>query len=129
MTFVISRYPFGSGYPSLMFASVVRCWIVISVFVIGFGAVGTAQDQPDDSARSTITRVVPIYPEIAHRLHLSGVVKLRVTVKPDGSPKSTEVLGGNPVLANAAQDAVKHWKWTPASTETKEIIQLTFAAK
>ena len=78
-------------------------------------------------AREVVRRVAPDYPELAKRLRISGVVKLRATVAPNGSVKSVESLGGNPVLLKAAQDAVRDWKYAPAPDETRELIELTFA--
>jgi len=85
-----------------------------------------AQAPPENSTRMVITRIVPVYPELAGRLHLVGNVKLSVTVAPDGAAKTIEVMGGNPVLVKAAQDAVLRWKWTPAPHETKEAVELHF---
>jgi len=62
-------------------------------------------------------------------LNLEGLVKLRVTVAPEGSVKASEVVGGNPVLAKAAQDAVARWKWAAAPRETREIVELRFHPK
>jgi outer membrane biosynthesis protein TonB len=36
------------------------------------------------------------------------------------------VLGGNPVLVEAAADAVNKWKFEAASSETTEVVQVTF---
>jgi len=85
-----------------------------------------AQEQAEGGASAVTTRIVPVYPELAGRMHLAGVAKLRVTVTPDGAAKTIEVLGGNPVLVKAAQDAVLHWRWVPAPHETKEIVELHF---
>lgn len=76
--------------------------------------------------RRVITKVAPAYPELAKRMHLQGAVKLEVGVKADGAVKSTRVIGGNPVLVQAASDAVSKWKFEVAQGETVEIIQLTF---
>jgi hypothetical protein len=40
--------------------------------------------------------------------------------------KSTRVIGGNPVLVQAAANAVSKWKFEVSQGETVEIIQLTF---
>jgi membrane protein involved in colicin uptake len=53
-------------------------------------------------------------------------VKLEVGVKADGFVKSTRAIGGNPVLVQAAADAVSKWKFEVAQSETVEIVQLTF---
>ena len=83
----------------------------------------SAQPHPD---RRVITKVAPAYPELAKRMHLQGAVKLEVGVKADGGVKSTRVIGGNPVLVQAAADAVSKWKFEVTQGETVEIVQLTF---
>lgn len=55
------------------------------------------------------------------------MVKLVALVAPNGSVKSTEAVGGNPVLIRAAVDAVKGWKFAPALNETREVIELRFS--
>jgi hypothetical protein len=49
-----------------------------------------------------------------------------VVVTPSGKAKFTQVIGGNPLLAKAAIDAIEKWKWAPAPQETKELIELIF---
>jgi TonB family protein len=78
------------------------------------------------SDRKVITKVAPNYPELARRMHLQGSVKLEVVVRPDGAVKSTRVIGGNPVLIQAAADALTKWKFQVVQNETTEIVQLTF---
>jgi TonB family protein len=88
-----------------------------------------AQEESLAGVRRLTEKSLPVYPELARRLSLEGVVKLRVTVAPDGAVKQSEVLGGNPVLAKAAQDAVRKWRWAAAAQETKEEVQLNFHPK
>lgn len=102
-----------------------RCLVLI-ILAIAVRPCLLAQEATESSARLVITRIVPVYPELAGRLHLAGDVKLRVTVTPDGAAKAMEVLGGNPVLVKAAQDVVPRWKWVPAPHETKETVVLHF---
>jgi TonB family protein len=73
--------------------------------------------------------VAPDYPELARRMQIHGVVKLEAIVRPNGSVKSTRVLGGNPVLVDAAVAAVGKWKFEPAQTETTELVQVAFSAQ
>jgi len=73
--------------------------------------------------------VNPVYPDLARRLQMSGVVKLRATVAADGSVKSIETVGGHPILIKAAQDAVTKWKFAPAPAETRELIEINFKAQ
>lgn len=80
------------------------------------------------SERKVSSRVPPVYPELAKKMHIHGVVKVEATVRPNGSVKSSRVLGGSPVLVDAAQDAVSKWKFEPAQSETTEIVQVGFEA-
>ena len=59
-------------------------------------------------------------------MQVSGTVRVEVVIAPNGRMKFTTVLGGNPVLALAAVDALGKWKWAPAPQESKEIIELSF---
>jgi TonB family protein len=59
-------------------------------------------------------------------MHIRGVVRIEAIVRPNGTVKSTRVLGGNPVLVESAQDAVGKWKFEPAQGETTEVVQLAF---
>jgi len=87
-----------------------------------------AQSAPTttNSDRKVASRVSPVYPELAKKMHIHGVVKVEVIVRPNGTVKSTRVLGGNPVLVDAAQDAVGKWKFDTAQGETTEVVQVSF---
>lgn len=60
-----------------------------------------------------IRRVEPGYPLLACNLHLSGTVRLRAIIATDGSVQNLEVLSGHPILARAALDAVRQWRYRP----------------
>lgn len=60
-----------------------------------------------------VSYVDPVYPEQAQTQHLSGTVTLEVTVDKQGQVTSAKVLEGNPLLRQAAADAVKQWKYKP----------------
>jgi TonB family protein len=76
--------------------------------------------------RKVIRNPTPAYPALARGLNLSGSVKIKAVVGPDGQVKQVEVLGGHPLLANAAVDAVKQWKYAPAKTETPVELEFHF---
>jgi TonB family protein len=78
------------------------------------------------SERKVSSRVPPVYPELAKKMHIHGIVKVEAVVRSNGSVKSSRVLGGNPVLVEAAQDAVSKWKFEPSQSETTEIVQVGF---
>jgi TonB family protein len=82
--------------------------------------------QNDEIVRRAKTKVDPPYPELARKMNLSGTVKIEVVVAPNGSVKDARVVGGHPVLASAALDAARKWRFEPASTESKGIIDFKF---
>ncbi|HTS35647.1 MAG TPA: energy transducer TonB [Candidatus Solibacter sp.] len=99
---------------------------LIGVAILFCSALCAQNSAAAASERKVYTRVAPAYPELAKKMHLQGVVKIEAVVRPNGSVKSTRVLGGNPVLIDAASDAVSKWKFEPGQAETTEVVQLTF---
>src|SRR5579864_2961256 len=89
----------------------------------------SAQTSAPTSDRKVASRVTAVYPELAKKMHIHGAVRVEAIVRPNGTVKSTRVLGGNPVLVDAAQDAVTHWKFEPAQAETTEVVQLVFESE
>ncbi len=85
------------------------------------------QDVPSASVRKVVNKVVPMYPQMARSMNLSGTVKLEVLVQASGSVKSSEVKGGNPLLAQSAQAAVHSWKWEKGDHDTTEQVEFHFA--
>jgi protein TonB len=59
-------------------------------------------------------------------MSISGVVKVQVVVAPNGAVKSARIVGGHPLLVNAAVDAVKKWKFENAAEETTGIVEFKF---
>jgi outer membrane biosynthesis protein TonB len=95
----------------------------IAVFVLEPGI--RAQEKSD---RKVVKKVEPIYPPIAGKLHLTGVVKMVLQVTPEGKVASLHTVGGNPILVVAAEGAVKQWKYEAAPKESNEIATVTFDA-
>ena len=85
-----------------------------------------AQDEQSTGTRKVVNKVVPVYPQMARSMHLSGTVKLEVLVQPNGSVKLIQVKGGSPLLAESAQSAVHGWKWEKADRETTELVEFHF---
>jgi TonB family protein len=82
--------------------------------------------QNDEMVRRAKSKVQPAYPELAHKMNISGTVKIEVTVAPNGTVKDARVVGGHPVLATAALDAAKRWRFEPAAAESSGIIDFKF---
>ena len=76
--------------------------------------------------RKALLKPAPLYPEVAKRLNLAGVVKIEVVVGTDGGIKDTKVIGGHPLLVEAALKAVRDWKYERAPSETKLELEFKF---
>lgn len=82
--------------------------------------------QPDELTRKVKFKMSPTYPDVARRLNIAGVVKIAVVVAPNGSLKTTKVVGGHPLLVNAALDALKKWKFESAPEESSGVVEFKF---
>jgi TonB family protein len=54
------------------------------------------------------------------------VVNVQVTVAPNGTIKDTKLMGGHPVLASAALDALKQWRFEPGPEESTGTVEFRF---
>ncbi|HYX67653.1 MAG TPA: energy transducer TonB [Terriglobales bacterium] len=79
-----------------------------------------------EGGRKVKSKVDPAYPPVAKQMHITGTVKVEVVITAAGAVKSIKVLGGHPLLASAAEEAVKKWKFEPGPAETTEIIPFNF---
>jgi TonB family protein len=93
---------------------------------IAFLLLWLAPGQAQDNARKVLKKVPVSYPPILKSKGIGGNVRLKVFVKPDGTVRDTEVLGGNPILAESAQKSVMQWKFSPSSSETAMEISVAF---
>jgi protein TonB len=60
-----------------------------------------------------IRRVNPTYPPLARQARIQGQVVLHAVISKDGSIEGLTLISGHPMLAPAAIDAVKQWKYKP----------------
>jgi protein TonB len=60
-----------------------------------------------------IRRVEPSYPSIAKQARIQGSVLLRATIGKDGRIENLRLLSGHPMLAQAAMEAVRQWRYRP----------------
>lgn len=61
-----------------------------------------------------ILRKDPVYPAIAKENLISGSVDVRFRISPEGKVYDVKLAKGSPVLAGAATEAVKTWRYEPA---------------
>ncbi|MGP0098926.1 MAG: TonB family protein [Terriglobales bacterium] len=57
--------------------------------------------------------VAPTYPPDAGRARIEGAVVLMAVIGKDGSVEDVRIESGLPILAQAAMDAVKQWRYRP----------------
>jgi protein TonB len=79
-----------------------------------------------------IHRVDPVYPAPARQARVQGVVVMDAAIRTNGSVDRLHVTSGNLLLNQAALDAVKQWKYTPARlngepVEVTTTITVTFS--
>ena len=79
-----------------------------------------------EQERKIVKKVEAKYPDILKRKGIGGTVRLKASVKADGTVKSVEVTGGNPILADAAKTAVLQWKFSSAGSESIVDVSLNF---
>jgi TonB family protein len=80
-----------------------------------------------------IKRVQPKYPQAALTVRAQGAVQIEATINKDGNVTNLKVLSGDPVLARAAVEAVRQWRYKPyyldgAPVEIQTQITVNFKA-
>lgn len=100
--------------------------VLYAIFFCSWLSAAGQNQASSDGGRKVLRQNMPVYPEIAKRMGLTGTVKVQAVVAPDGTVKTIQPVGGSPVLIQAAESAVYKWKFSPAPAETKEIIELHF---
>lgn len=60
-----------------------------------------------------VTKVAPRYPEKARKKQIQGTVVVHAIISQDGDIVTVELVSGHPLLAPAAIEAVKQWKYRP----------------
>ena len=78
----------------------------------------------DVQAAKLIKKVVPQYPALARMARVSGTVHLLGIIAKDGTIQRLQVVSGNPLLVQAAVDAVRQWVYRPTllNGEVVEVI-------
>jgi periplasmic protein TonB len=68
-----------------------------------------------------ITKVQPKYPKKARKKGIQGTVVLHALISKAGDIATVELVSGDPLLAPAAIDAVKQWKYKPYLLQGKPV--------
>jgi protein TonB len=81
-----------------------------------------------------VRKVNPAYPPLARQARIQGVVILQAQISKDGNIINLQLISGHPMLAPAAIEAVKQWKYKPyllngepVEVETQVQVNFTLA--
>jgi TonB family protein len=77
-------------------------------------------------SRKVLSNPAPTYPEVARKIRLAGTVKVQIVIGADGRIKEQNFIGGHPVLVSSVEEALKNWKYAPASGETTKQLEFNF---
>lgn len=81
-----------------------------------FGTYVYAEELPE-----VITKVNPVYPEMAREANVDGTVMVQALVGKDGKVHDVRVVKSIPLLDQSAQDAVRQWIFKPALANNKPV--------
>jgi TonB family protein len=82
---------------------------------------GGIREDPDELQKHLVSAPPPVYPQIAKRAGVQGIVRLQVRATKDGRIEVDKILSGSPTLADAAIAAVKQWRARPFSNGGKPV--------
>ena len=78
------------------------------------GVAGQLIEVTDLEAMSTLTRlVVPTYPKEATEMRLQGTAVVGVTIGKNGEVVDVKQIAAHPLIARAAVDAIRQWRFEP----------------
>lgn len=78
-----------------------------------------------------IRKVAPNYPPLARQARIQGSVVLQAQISKEGTIQNLQLISGHPMLAPAAIEAVKQWRYRPyllngEPVEVETTIQVNF---
>src|ERR1700675_3256706 len=81
-----------------------------------------------------IKRVQPNYPPLARQARIQGQVVLQAEISKEGSIQNLQLISGHPMLAPAAIEAVKQWRYKPyllngepVAVDTQVVVNFTLS--
>jgi periplasmic protein TonB len=81
-----------------------------------------------------VKKVQPAYPPLARQARIQGQVILQAEISKDGSIENLRLISGHPMLAPAAIEAVKQWRYKPymlngepVAVETTVMVNFTLS--
>src|SRR5580658_5683797 len=99
-------------------------WFQAAALALAFAITLPARAGDDRAVKS---RVAPIYPELAKRMHITGLVKIEATIDADGKVTAVKTVSGSHALSPAAEEAVSKWKFVPGSDTSTVVVDVNFS--
>jgi protein TonB len=110
---------------------------IISSTPVAVPKVATPQRVRVSSGVSTgllIRKVQPNYPQLAKQARIQGQVVLQAEISKDGTIQNLQLISGHPMLAPAAIEAVKQWRYKPyllngepVAVETQVVVNFSLS--
>jgi TonB family protein len=111
----------------LTLAGVLSTWAFPLRAPASAAASRVAEEGNSSAEAQPVKKVQAVYPSAAKKAGIQGTVVLRATIATDGSVSNLEVLSGAPQLVKAALDAVRQWRYAPASMVFTTDVTVAFA--
>lgn len=108
-------------------ATAVGCLIALYLMsAASLRVFGQSTESASKAKRKVLVSVQPQYPAVLREGHFEGQVRIAATVLANGNVSKVETLGGNPMLSQFAEAAVKNWKYAPGPAQTVEEVVFNF---
>jgi len=79
------------------------------------------QVPPNSSPTLLVRKVAPVYPPLARQARIQGTVVLSIVINKDGEVRDPRLVSGHPMLAPAAIEAVRQWKYEPFKSDDRPV--------
>lgn len=93
--------------------ALVLCLLLLSTWIASQENQSALRIPRSLAEENLVSRVDPVYPEIAREANVQGKVVLSVVVSAEGRPTSVKAVEGHPLLVQPAIDAVRKWEFRP----------------
>jgi protein TonB len=100
-----------SGVPGSLFGSASKTRVTPHVVAISAGV----------ADGMILRKTAPVYPKFAQEAHITGTVTLKATITKQGAIEGVQVLSGPKILAPAAVEAVKTWRYKPYMLDNQPV--------
>lgn len=76
---------------------------------------------PDEEPAQLVYRAAPTYPPLARQARIQGTVMVRITINQSGEVRDVQLVSGHPMLAPAAVDAIRKWRYVPYEIDGRTV--------